>query len=79
MNTDDSNTEDYAAAAFIYMHLLHDFLVDPNRSILTRVPGVDTQLLRWLLTSFRKSISTAASRSKSRNLWVWQMEHSHLQ
>ncbi|KAL2066966.1 hypothetical protein VTL71DRAFT_1390 [Oculimacula yallundae] len=64
--------EDYALATFFYTHLVHDFLVVPNRSTLTRVSGVDTRLLRWLLASLRDVDNTAASDTRHSNHWVWQ-------
>ncbi|KAK4210716.1 hypothetical protein QBC37DRAFT_403196 [Rhypophila decipiens] len=39
----------YRDAAFIYMHIAHDYLVEPTRGELVWTRGTDTRLLRWLL------------------------------
>ena len=70
--TQAPSSKDYATVAFLYMHLLHDFLVEPSRCILTRVSGVDTRLLRWLLASLGDAKQNSASGVQHSNHWVWQ-------
>ncbi|TPX18229.1 uncharacterized protein E0L32_002738 [Thyridium curvatum] len=58
--------------AFILMHLLHEFLLDPELCVLKRVPGVDVGLLRWLVKSLRDCRDTGTPVPLYSDLWIWQ-------
>ncbi|KAM7186430.1 hypothetical protein V8F33_011823 [Rhypophila sp. PSN 637] len=68
----------YRDAAFIYMHITHDYLVEPTRGELVWTRGTDTQLLRGgcLVMSEDKAVSASGTPKQEAMLWALTVARS---